>query len=113
MGVVNQVVASAARTVTGQSSAIGPTSDPRVSLFVNVSASSGTIPTLDLTIEWSQDAGTTWAVAQPADSYTQITTTGTVVKQFTVKAPHYRVKWTITGTTPSFTFAVSEYSTAN
>ena len=105
------VVTSAARTTTGTSGGVS-TTDARLSLLVNVTASSGTTPTLDLTIEWSHD-GTNWAVGQPADSFTQITGTTVVVKQFTAKAPQYRIRWTIGGTTPSFTFTISEYGMAN
>lgn len=32
--------------------------------------------------------------------------TGAKVKQFTIKAPYYRVVWTIAGTTPSYTFTI-------
>lgn len=63
---------------------------------------------LDLSIEWSTDGGTTWFVGQPADTFTQVTATATAVKSFTPKAPHCRFRWTIAGTTPSFTFAVDQ-----
>ncbi len=103
-------VASAARTTTGVSSAIAvatnTVSPTLVALAVNVTAVSGTTPTLDLSVEWSTDGGTTWFVGQPADTFTQVTATGTAIKTFTPKAPHCRVRWTIAGTTPSFTFAV-------
>lgn len=112
MRVNSAAVASAAHIVTGQSAAIpcgGNYAAPAVmSLAVNVTAVSGTTPTLDLTVEWSTDAGATWYKAQPVDSLTQITAVGTVVKAFTPKAPHFRLVWTIGGTTPSFTFAVDE-----
>lgn len=107
-----EVVASAARTATGTSSAIEARSAAaRLNILVNVTAASGTAPTLDVTVEWSFDGGTTWAVSDPADSIAQFTAGAVRAKQFNVKAPTYRLRWTIAGTTPSFTFSVSEYTT--
>jgi hypothetical protein len=104
------VVASAARTTTGNSGAISAGSR-QIALGLSVTAQSGTTPTLDVSIEWSQDGGTTWFVAQPtADAFTQVTTTLiNAVRVFVVKAPVYRIVWTIAGTTPSYTFSVREY----
>jgi len=104
-----QVVTSAARTATGQSAAITVgrvETSGKFGLILNCTAASGTTPTLDVTVEWSAD-GTNFFAAQAADSFTQVTTTGQVgAKSFDVKGPFYRVKWTIGGTTPSFTFTV-------
>jgi hypothetical protein len=106
------VVASAARTSTGNSGALACEKGLNLNLLVEVTASSGTTPTLDLTIEWSMD-GTNFAVAQAADSFTQITAaTVRAVKQFPVKAPFFRLVWTVAGTTPSFTFQASRYVTS-
>lgn len=110
---VREVVASAARTTTGTSNAIAAASlgnEPgtRLNLVVNVTAVSGT-PTLDLTVEWSHDGGTTWATADPADAFTQITTAVAKAKQFAIKTPTYRLRWTIGGGTPSLTFSIQEF----
>lgn len=106
------VVASAARTTTGNSGALALGSQARsLNLLVDVSAVSGGTPSLTLSAEWSQDGGTTWAAADTADAFTAITAAAVRVKRVDVKAPHYRVVWTITGTTPSFTFSVREYLT--
>lgn len=108
-----EVVPSAARTTSADSGAINAGGSVRfqpidsVSLLVDVTAVSGTGPTLDLSVEWSHD-GTTWAPAEPADDFTQITAVGSVVKNFSLKMPIYRVVWTIAGTTPSFTFSIVE-----
>lgn len=107
------VVTSAARTTSGQSSAITPggvapsSQSDTIALAVDVTAASGTTPSMTVSVEWSFD-GTSFFVADTADAFTAITTTKKVVKLFDVKAPQYRVVWTITGTTPSFTFAVTE-----
>lgn len=102
------VVASAARTTTGTSSALDAPEGFDLVLSASVTAASGTTPTLDLSVEWSSDGGTTWYTADPVDTFTQITTTAARVKRFTVKGTEYRVRWTVGGTTPSFTFAVTE-----
>lgn len=111
-GTAREVVVSAARTTTAESAAIN-TNQPagRLNLLADVTAASGTTPTLDLSVQWSHDAGTTWADADAADSFTQLTAAAVKVKQFNVKAPTYRVKWTIAGATPSFTFSIREYLT--
>lgn len=108
------VVASAARTATGQSVAIRPQGFAHyINLAIDLTAVSGTTPTLDVTVEWSEDDGVNiaWFGADPADAFTQLTAVGSKVKQFTVKGNSYRVVWTIGGTTPSFTFQVLEYLT--
>jgi hypothetical protein len=103
-------VASAARTTSGNSGAIGLVdAGGQLALLVNVTAASGTTPSMTLTVQWSHD-GTNFADNDTAaDTFTAITTTKTTVKTFPIKAPFYRVAWAITGTTPSFTFTVSSY----
>src|SRR5512138_3179892 len=98
------VVPSQARTTSSDSGALVSDSARYLQLMVDVTAASGTTPTLDIVVEWSPD-GSTWFVAQPVDSFTQITVAGKVIKRFDIKAPRFRVRWTIAGTTPSFTFA--------
>lgn len=107
--VSREVVASAARTATGQSSAIGTTGHgDNVGLLVAVTAVSGATPTMTLSVEWSHD-GTTWAQADAPDTFSQITAASQKVKMFDRKAPYYRVVWTIAGTVPSFTFSIKEW----
>lgn len=99
-------VASGARTASGNTGALngyGPGSTIRAQL--NVTAASGTTPTLDVVIEDSVDGGTTWNVV---GTFAQNTgAPGTQV--INVTAPFsdtLRVRWTVGGTTPSFTFQV-------
>ncbi len=110
-------VASAARTVSGNSGNIGlaslarPRNQDRMMLVLDVTAHAGTTPTLDVAVEWSMD-GTTFAPAQPADDFTQITETdGAHSQSFTIKGTSYRIVWVITGTSPSYTFSVTEMTT--
>lgn len=101
------VAASAARTASGNSGAFTLTEgNQNLSVLVDVTVVSGTTPSMTISVEWSDDSGTTFAQADPADAMTALTTTGTKAKIFQVKAPWFRVVWTITGTTPSFTFSV-------
>jgi hypothetical protein len=103
---VFSIATSAARTATGQSAGFATRQNEVVNIAVAVTAHSGTTPTLDLSVEWSND-GSTWFSAQAADTFTQVTTTDSnFVKQFVCKAPQFRVKWTIAGTTPSYTFSI-------
>jgi hypothetical protein len=105
-------VTSAARTTTGNSGAIACEKGLQLNLMVEVTAGSGTTPTLDFTIEWSMD-GANFGAAQTAESFTQITAaTVRRLQQFPVRAPFFRLVWTIGGTTPSFTFQASRYVTA-
>lgn len=101
-----ELVASAARTATGNS---GPRAAKgfKLGVVIHVTAVSGSTPSLTPTIEWSHD-GTNFGAAQPADSMTAITTAGTHAKQFDVKGRFFRLVWTISGTTPSFTFSAGE-----
>lgn len=99
------IVTSAARTTSGQSAAVAvPLGRTAVGVQVNVTAVSGTSPSLALTVEWSTD-GTTWFKGDPADSFTAITAAATPAKSVTAKGDYMRLVWAITGTTPSFTFA--------
>jgi len=122
-----EVVASAARTASGQSGTLDcqdaenmayekPTevvasAAENLSLLVDVTAVTGTTPTLDLSVEWSSDNGTTWFKADTADTLAQITAAKKTAKRFSALASWFRVVWTIGGTTPSFTFAVDRYLT--
>jgi hypothetical protein len=71
-------------------------------LLLAVTAASGTTPTLDVVIQTSHD-GTTWRTAH---TFTQATATGTQRASFPVDR-FVRATWTVGGTTPSFTFAVT------
>ena len=105
------IVAAADRTTSGNSGAQITGKALNLSIIVEVTANSGTTPTLDFSVEWSAD-GVNFAVAQPADNFTQITTVvpTRVVKSFSVKADNFRVVWVIAGTTPHYTFQVTRYA---
>lgn len=103
-------LASATQTVNGASAGITSPIGNILNLTFVITAASGTTPTLTISIQWSDDA-TNWGDANPVDTFTQQTAAGAVqTMQFTVKAQYYRIKWTIGGTTPSFTFFVQTYT---
>jgi hypothetical protein len=105
------ILPSAARTTSGNQSVGVDDLGNNVCVQVVVTASSGTTPTLDLSVEWSMD-GISWSPAATPDTFTQITGNASVVKTFTTKGPLYRIVYTIGGTTPSFTFSVRTYETS-
>jgi hypothetical protein len=97
-------VASGARTASGTGAAFETVSADSIEGFLSVTAASGTTPTLDVRLETSLDAGTTWSTVA---AFTQITAVGTRNKVFGPLGDSCRWAWTIGGTTPSFTFAVA------
>jgi hypothetical protein len=104
------LVPSAARTTTGNSGVIdgyGPATALRVQL--NVTAASGTSPTLNVVVEDSLD-GTNF---NTIGTFAQKTAVSREVINITTPfADRLRVAWTIGGTTPSFTFTVDVNATA-
>lgn len=100
------VLASAARTATGQSTAFPVGTGDDVAVFVDVTAVSGTSPSMTVNVEWSND-NVSWFVADPVDAFSATTAAAKKVKSFTVKGQYARLNFTITGTTPSFTFSAS------
>ena len=101
-------VASAARTVTGTSTptlGLGRATALRAQL--TVSAAIGTTPTLNAFIEDTLDGGATWNVI---GTFAQkVAASQEVINITTPFADQIRVRWTIAGTTPSFTFAVNAF----
>lgn len=106
-GVAEIPVASAARTVSG--SIVAGTnygSADSLRAQVDVTAASGTAPTLDVVIEDTLD-GTNWNVI---GTFAQKVTVGREVINITIPfTDQVRVRWTIGGVAPSFTFSVRTY----
>lgn len=105
---VDTLHASAARTASGNGTPV--TGFGKVTQFraqLNVTAVSGTAPTLDVVIEDSID-GTNWNVI---GTFAQDTAVGREVINITSPfADQVRVRYVIGGTTPSFTFSVLVHS---
>lgn len=110
----DELLASAARTATGQSDQfnVGGIASGIV-VEVNVTAASGTTPTLDVDLEDSFD-GVTWNKVADINA-ANITAAGVTIKRLNLRdtptTNRLRVKYTIGGTTPSFTFTVRTYTT--
>lgn len=94
---------SAARTVTGN----GPTrpsgDESTVRLALSVTAVSGGTPSMTVNVQTSGD-GSAWSTVDSFAAVTGVTTQRLVVSPLD---RYVRAQWTITGTTPSFTFKVS------
>ena len=72
-------------------------------LVLDVTAASGATPSLTVTVQHSPD-GTTWTTHS---SFTARTAPGTERRVLPGVDNYVRATWAITGTGPSFTFAVS------
>lgn len=106
--VLETIVPLQARTTSGNTEILdgyGLVETMRAQL--NVTAASGTSPTLNVVIEDSLD-GANW---NTIGTFTQRAAVGREVINITsVFGPQIRVRWTIAGTAPSFTFDVVLYS---
>lgn len=106
-GAAEVPVDSAARTVSGSIVAgtnYGSADSIRAQL--DATAASGTTPTLDVVIEDTLD-GTNW---NAIGTFAQKVAAGREVINITTPfTDQVRVRWTIGGTTPSFTFSVRTY----
>jgi hypothetical protein len=101
-------VTSAARTTNGNSASVSAGIATTLNVLVDVTATGGVSPTMTLSVEWSHN-GTDWFTPDTAENFTQLTAASKKVKTFTVKAPFYRLVWTLGGTSPSFTFSATAY----
>lgn len=105
-----QIVPSAARTVSGNSGFESCADGGNVlCIGVNVTAVSGTTPSMALTVTWSFD-GVSFSAGETAASFAAITAAKQTTLRVTPQAPFYRLEWAITGTTPSFTFSANAWS---
>lgn len=107
-------LASAARTASGASDDIKLVFGSKLAVYLDVTAASGTTPTLDVTVMAKDPASGKYF---EIGSFTQATATtseaifigGGSDAEFPVKT--FRIEYTIGGTTPSFTFSVGYSAT--
>lgn len=97
--------ASAAQTASNNSASQSVGIRREMLLLLNVTAASGTSPTLNVKLQTTDDAGATWYDV-PGGAFTQATTTGTQALALTAFGDTVRASSTIGGTSPSFTYAV-------
>lgn len=98
-------IASAAITSTATSASIANNLGNGFQVNFAVTATSGTTPTLDVRIEESYDGGTNWVTLY---EFQRVTANGSYNSPILrASGRHIRYVRTITGTTPSFTMAVT------
>ncbi len=95
--------ASATQTASGTGTAFNVAGAKKLDATLTISARSGTTPTLDVALETTVD-GTNWYTVA---AFPQKNATGSDARAFGTLGKQCRWKWTITGTTPSFTFAIT------
>lgn len=107
------IQASAAQTANNNSTSSSSGNTSRsAQFFLNCTVASGTTPTLNVRMQCSDDGGTTWYdLVYPGTTntvaFTQLTATGNQSLNFTgCVGDRLRAASIITGTTPSFTYAV-------
>ena len=112
---VSEVVA-ASQTIAAAGTTNGPTLSnlslaQNVVLQVNVTAITGTAPTLTVNFQDTVDGGANW---NTVFSTTAQTATGvTVVRSTALFSDQARLQYVVAGTTPSVTFRVDWYTESN
>jgi uncharacterized membrane protein len=104
------LLASAARTTTASAAGVsGFAAASNLVIQLNVTAASGTLPTLDVVVQDTVDGTNYGTIA----TFTQATAvTKQVIRVDTPFTDTLRVVYVIAGTTPSFTFSVLTYADA-
>lgn len=97
------LVGSGVRTATGNGGAVVMGEHSTLRLTLDVTAASGTTPSLTVNVQHSAD-GSTWTTHS---SFAAKTAAGTERKVFAGLDRYARASWTISGTSPSFTFSVA------
>lgn len=95
--------------ISGNSSTIGNSEGLNMGVAVTVSSATGTLPTLNVILQTSQDNGATWTDIW---HFEQMTAPGTSNMPFNKVAGLHRYVWNIGGTTPDFTFEITETASA-
>jgi hypothetical protein len=98
-----KALSSAARTASGTGTAFTVEDVTDIEGTLTISAASGTTPTLDVRLETTVDGTNYYTVG----SFSQKTTTGSEARAFGPLGQLARWAWTVGGTTPSFTFAIT------
>lgn len=134
---IKTIQASAAQTTTFSTSAFSIGMADAYTFLVSVTAASGTSPTLDIVYQTSIDGGTTfvdipWRHTQITAAATEFITTrlglgvgevqaegaaadtgGTLAKPVVIDPYNMKIKCTIGGTSPSFTFSITLFAIGN
>jgi len=135
--IIKTLIASNTVTATGASAAFSIGLADTYTFILNVSAASGTTPTFDAVYQTSLDGGTTyvnipWRHTQITAAGTNFLTVrlglgigevgaesavaatgGTLAKPAVVDVAHMKLAYTLTATTPSFTFSLTLFAIGN
>jgi hypothetical protein len=99
-----KVIELSARTTNGNSGDMRTSGGETIRCQLNVTAATGTAPTLNVLIEDTVDGGANY---NTIGTFAQKTAAGREVLNVTVPfSENLRVSWTIAGTSASFTFGV-------
>lgn len=101
----SSAVASGTRVISQPSGALLNASGRNAHFLLNVTAVSGTTPNLVVRVQ-IQDPISTSFIDLPTAAFAAVTTTGLYLLTVSNLPRIYQLAWTITGTTPSFTFSV-------
>lgn len=96
------LLASAARTASGTATVDAASEYDSVDIYLDVTAVSGTSPSMTVTYQTSMDGGTTWFDVTAGAA---ITAAGKQAINVSRPGAMGRISYAITGTTPSFTFS--------
>lgn len=100
-------VARSARTASGESAWIDVGKIRELVAQLDSDAGTGTTPTLDVKIRTSYDGTDANAMDIPTSAFTQVTTGASLqIKRLTDFHRYAKIIWTVSGTTPSFTFGI-------
>jgi len=97
------VLAPSTVTANGNSDPINTDYGSVITFFLDVTAVSGTNPTLDVYIDIQDPVSGKWV---NQDKFAQVTTTGTWALSVYCRSNRYRARWVLGGTTPSFTMSI-------
>lgn len=97
--------ASGAETASGQSAGVDVSFYTEALLFLDVTAASGTGPTLDVKLQTSVDNATWYDCGVSVAQQTGVARPAVV--KATNLGRYLRAVWTVGGTTPSFTFSIT------
>ena len=114
MAQVIDILTASVITATGQSAAVNPAPEgsiadnAEISIEIEVTAISGTTPSCQFSVLWSDD-GTQWA-AEPDNVGAAFTAVGNTVATIPIRGALFALAYTVTGTTPSFTVTAEAYA---
>ncbi len=98
-----ELKALGAITANGNGSGVrvGPQARGKVKCVIQISAVSGTAPTIDFKLQESDDNSTFTDIAN--SKFDQINAVGVYKQEFSTTKKYVRLAWTVGGTSPSFT----------